>query len=164
MPCVWGELQRFLLSVSLTLVQPSMLAQTCSNKSDASTQQEWRNHLFYGFPALPSRITLLTLASCFLIGLAIDCPPSSLLPSRWPITNKHSLLEVHSNPKKNMPPYQPLHVCGCSLYVYPIELLLNCRDTFHITGQTKTDRFIIVCAGNIIIFQVLGFFREAKQL
>lgn len=127
MPCVWGELQRFCCPfVFLTLVQPSMLAQTCSNKLAASTQQEWRNHLFYRFPALPSRITLLTLASCFLIGLAIDCPPSSLLPSRWPITNKHSLLEVHSNPKKTCPHFclsmSAVALCAFILLSYYWEL------------------------------------------
>lgn len=49
-----------------------------------------KNNLFYRFSALISRISLLTLASRFLIGLAIDCPPSHPLPSRWPITNKPS--------------------------------------------------------------------------
>lgn len=62
-----------------------------SNKSSPlPNKTREKNHLFYRFPALPSRINLLTLAPCFLIGLAIDCPQSHPPLSRWAITNKPS--------------------------------------------------------------------------
>lgn len=61
------------------------------NESPPPLNRSGNNHLFYRFPALPSRISLLTPASCFLIGLGIDCPPFTPLPSRWPITNEPSM-------------------------------------------------------------------------
>lgn len=88
--CVELELQAFCLSGFPSLWGKPPRVPKRVQMNGLLHPAERRNHLFYRFPALPSRITLLTLASYFLIGLAIDCPPSSLLASRWPITNKQS--------------------------------------------------------------------------
>lgn len=65
---------------------PSSCSQTFIFRVNIHTLHEGRNHLFYRFPALPSRITLFTLASCFLIGFSYWLP--SIYSSAVKVTHK----------------------------------------------------------------------------
>lgn len=94
----WGEglhedaVSCFLTNDYIFRLNVHLFLRTVQLKGTVSSakQTEGKKNLFYRFSALILRISLLTFASCFLIGLAIDCPPSHPLPSRWPITNKPS--------------------------------------------------------------------------